>query len=169
MVRLTKSLKFPDRKISDTLLLFADPLTTALGPNPIESQFRDVLALSWLMWNAVVYADVAMNAESLDGLHRTMRSVPEARYVQIGQLLIERSLVPAKPSGNGWTRLLKNSTPTASATEARMPAIIAIPCHNAQVFRLRFHERRRLCYFPSCCMQHSGSAFAIRIGYISIA
>ena len=78
MVRLIKKLKFPDRKISDTLLLFAEPLTTALGPNPIESQFRDVLALSWLMWNAVVYADVAMNAESLDGLHRTMRSVPEA-------------------------------------------------------------------------------------------
>ena len=78
MVSLTRQITFPDRKISDTLLLFAEPLTTALGPNPLESQFRALLALSWLMWNTVVYADVAMNTESLDGLHRTMRSMPDA-------------------------------------------------------------------------------------------
>jgi hypothetical protein len=81
-------LKFPDRKISDTFLLFAEPLLDALGPNVTEAQMKQPLMIAWTVWNAVVYADVAKNGRTLGTLRSSIDCDPESK--ELIEALIER-------------------------------------------------------------------------------
>ena len=47
--------KFPDRKISETFLHFAEPLLEPLGPHATEEQENQALKIAFTVWNAVVY------------------------------------------------------------------------------------------------------------------
>ncbi len=72
-------INFPNRKISDTLLQFAEPLTNGLGPNATRVQLEQVLKISWMIWNAVVYADVAKNDSALNELRSTFAIDPHSK------------------------------------------------------------------------------------------
>lgn len=73
MARSKSKLKYPDRKISDTLLQFAEPLLDALGPNGTQAQMEQSLKIAWTVWNAVVYADVGGNARMLEGVRTSTK------------------------------------------------------------------------------------------------
>ena len=58
-------LKYPERKISDTLLQFAKPLLDGLGPHATEAHMEQPLRVAWTVWNAVVCADVSADNQPL--------------------------------------------------------------------------------------------------------
>jgi hypothetical protein len=79
MAKSKPTLKFPDRKISDTFLWFAEPLLDAFGPNATEAQMEQPLMIAWTVWNAVVYADAGENDHMLDGVRTSMGRDPQLR------------------------------------------------------------------------------------------
>lgn len=81
MARKTDKLQHPDRKISDTLLQFAKPLLESLSQNSSEDDFRQTLQLAWMVWNTVVYADVAQEDKMLKMLMATIADETEFRIL----------------------------------------------------------------------------------------
>jgi len=81
-------LKFPDRKISDTFLQFAEPLLDAFGPNVTEAQMEQPLMIAWTVWNAVVYSDAGENDEMLESVRTSMGRDPQLRA--FAEVLIDR-------------------------------------------------------------------------------
>jgi len=88
MAKTKSRLNFPDRKISDTFLQFAEPLLDAFGPNVTEARMEQPLKIAWTVWNAVVYADVAKKGRTLDLLRSSMERDVESK--ELVEALIER-------------------------------------------------------------------------------
>jgi hypothetical protein len=65
--------RFPDRKISETFLHFADPLLQDLGPHATIDQMEQALKLAFTVWNGVVYDDVNGNTHYLDMMRNQTR------------------------------------------------------------------------------------------------
>lgn len=61
-----RKLKYPDRKISETLLDFASPLLEIHGPNISETQMEKSLNIAFTVWNAVAYADLVNKTHILE-------------------------------------------------------------------------------------------------------
>jgi hypothetical protein len=57
---------FPDRKISETFLHYAEPLLDALGPDAPDDQMEQSLKIAFTVWNAVVYETVNGDRHFLD-------------------------------------------------------------------------------------------------------
>ena len=54
----TDASAYPDRKISETFLHFAEPLLHDLTSETPEQRAQIALNLSFAAWNAVIFADV---------------------------------------------------------------------------------------------------------------
>ena len=67
---------FPDRKISETFLHFAEPLLDALGPNAPDDQMEQSLKIAFTVWNAVVYETVNGDRHFLDMAHKLTSHEP---------------------------------------------------------------------------------------------
>lgn len=76
MASSTSERRFPDRKISDTLLQFAAPLLDGIGPDATLEQMEQSLKIAWTVWNAVVYTDVADRGGTLALLRSSVRRDP---------------------------------------------------------------------------------------------
>jgi hypothetical protein len=50
--------EYPDKKISETFLQFAEPLLEPLGPDATEPDMEEALKIAFTVWNAVVYETV---------------------------------------------------------------------------------------------------------------
>lgn len=79
MTKSKSTLRFPDRKISDTFLQFSEPLLDAFGPNATEAQMEQPLKIAWTVWNAVVYADAGGNKQMLDKVRSSMAHDPQLK------------------------------------------------------------------------------------------
>lgn len=79
MAKSKPKLKYPDRKISDTFLQFAEPLLDAWGPNVTEAQMEQPLMIAWTVWNAVAYADVGEKGHMLDSVRTSMGHDPQLK------------------------------------------------------------------------------------------
>ena len=88
MAKSKPAQKYPDRKIADTFLQFAEPLLDVFEPSVAETQMEQPLRIAWTVWNAVVYADVAKNCRTLDTLRSLMDGEPES--TELVEALIER-------------------------------------------------------------------------------
>ena len=84
MVR--RAAKFPDRKISETLLHFAGLTPDALPSDAPERRAREALTVACTVWNAVVFADVLNDHAHLDNVRRLIAGTPEAA-VLVEQLI----------------------------------------------------------------------------------
>lgn len=74
---------FPDRKISETFLEFADPLIDAHGPRATAAQIEQSLQLAFTIWNAVVFEDAAGNTQFIDLVKKHTAHEPElASFVE---------------------------------------------------------------------------------------
>ena len=69
--------KFPDRKISETFLHFAEPLLDPLGPRATEEQENQVLKIAFTVWNAVVYETANGDTRFMTTLRDPTGSRPE--------------------------------------------------------------------------------------------
>jgi hypothetical protein len=54
MVKKKLEISFPDRKISETFLDFAEPLLRTAGAQITKDQFEKALKLAFTVWNSVV-------------------------------------------------------------------------------------------------------------------
>jgi predicted hotdog family 3-hydroxylacyl-ACP dehydratase len=67
---INRTLSFPNRKISETFLDFAEPLLDAHGPRATAAQMEQSLQLAFTIWNAVVYEDAAGNRRFIDSVRK---------------------------------------------------------------------------------------------------
>ena len=77
MVRPKSRINFPDRKISETFLEFAEPLLVPLGPRATEQEMNSALQIAFTVWNAVVYETVNDDTHYLDMLEDLTAGQPE--------------------------------------------------------------------------------------------
>lgn len=68
---------YPDRKISETFLHFAEPLLHDLDSEAPEQRAQVALELAFVAWNAVIFADVLNNHRHLDEIRRLLAGKPE--------------------------------------------------------------------------------------------
>ena len=77
MPRKSQLTPFPDTKISETFLHFAEPLLIELGPDATEYQMEEALKVAFTVWNAVVYETANGETRFLDMLREAMAPRPE--------------------------------------------------------------------------------------------
>jgi hypothetical protein len=70
--------RFPDRKTSETLMHFADPLLEPLGPRATIDQMEQALKIAFTVWKGVVYDKVNGNSHYLD-MARKLTCLEESR------------------------------------------------------------------------------------------
>jgi hypothetical protein len=76
-------LSFPDTKISEAFLEFAQPLVESAPPGATEADMEEPLKLAFTVWNAVVYADAVRDHRFLEQVRqltshdRMMKAVVE--------------------------------------------------------------------------------------------
>ena len=63
---------FPVRKISETLIDFAQPFVSIIDQNTMEEQIRSGFMIAVTVWNAVVFDAVSGNHKYYDMLRRTL-------------------------------------------------------------------------------------------------
>ena len=78
MARLKPKKRFPDRKISETFLHFAEPLLDAHGPRATAAQMEQSLQLAFTIWNAVVYEDAPGNTQFIELVRNLIADDSEA-------------------------------------------------------------------------------------------
>lgn len=88
MAKSKPKLKFPKRKISDSLLQFAEPLLAEVKSNEAKTEIRSSIMIAWTVWNAVVYADVASDVDALDELQASTESDPS--YKAFVEYMVQR-------------------------------------------------------------------------------
>jgi|ERR1035437_469981 hypothetical protein len=69
--------KYPDRKISETFLNFAAPLLDHVPSEALEHRTQQAFQMSFMAWNAVVFADVLNDRLHLDEIRRLTADNPE--------------------------------------------------------------------------------------------
>lgn len=77
MPRKSPLSRYPDRKISETFLHFAEPLLQGLGPDATKHQMEEALKIAFTVWNAVVYATIRGETKYLDMLRESMAPEPQ--------------------------------------------------------------------------------------------
>ena len=114
-------LKFPDRKISETFLQYAEPLLDALGPNATDSQMEKPLMIAWTIWNAVVYADAGNDSEMLEKVCQSMGQHPELQGFAEAFIHRKRTLFGDDLRLIGEYKLIRKDGGITLRAEARDP------------------------------------------------
>jgi hypothetical protein len=78
----------PKRKISETLLEFAEPLIEELGDDPNKSELESVLGLACGIWNACVVDDWHGTTQNVDTMRAKAKEIPNEGVLI--EVLIER-------------------------------------------------------------------------------
>jgi hypothetical protein len=91
MSKRTSRPSYPDRKISETFLAFAEPLLCPLPTASLEEQLNTALRLAFTVWNAVVFADVTGDGEHLARCRQL--SGNDAELAQLLEELVTRKHV----------------------------------------------------------------------------
>lgn len=121
MAKSTPTLKYPDRKISDTFLQFAEPFLNAVTSNVTEAQVEQMLMTVWTVWNSVVYADVANRNEMLEKLRHAVRHNPQLSGLIEGLIQRKRALFADDERIIGEYKLYRKDGGIRLRAEARNP------------------------------------------------
>jgi hypothetical protein len=89
MAKNLAPLTFPDRKISETFLHFAEPLLSGLGPKATDDQMNEALKIAFVVWNAVVYDTVNGETSLVDQLRQSTAHDPDLSLF-IAQLIFRK-------------------------------------------------------------------------------
>jgi hypothetical protein len=76
--------RFPNRKISETILDFAGLTPDALPSKAPERRAQEALTVACTVWNAVVFADVLNDPRHLEDVRRRIAGTPQ------GAVLVEQ-------------------------------------------------------------------------------
>ena len=114
--------KYPDKKISETFLQFAEPLLIGAPPSATEHQVEEALKVAFTVWNAVVYKDANGETRFLDMLRESMASEPQLAAV-VEQLIVrKRSLFADDYRVVGQYKLTRKEGELRLWAEARTPS-----------------------------------------------
>jgi hypothetical protein len=123
VVVMSKSeITYPDRKISDTLLQFAEPLLDGGGPDANEAQMKQSLMIAWTVWNAVVYADVVANNQPLKSLRASTERDPQIKSLTEQMIDRKRTLFGDDQRLIGEYELYRKGGELRLRAEARSPS-----------------------------------------------
>jgi hypothetical protein len=78
------------RKISDTLVDFAQPMLELAPPDATAADIEQRLRIVVLLWNAVVIDEADPSQDFLSGIRRTVGQAPFPGVPSLIELLIER-------------------------------------------------------------------------------
>ncbi len=113
--------KFPDRKISETFLHFAEPLLDAHGPRATLAQMEESLKLAFTIWNAVVFDDAVGDSHFIDGVRsHTAHDCDLAAFVEF-LIFRKRSVFGHDHRLVGEFKLRRNGGEWLLRAEARDP------------------------------------------------
>jgi hypothetical protein len=85
-------LSFPDRKISESFMEFAEPLVVPLGTEATAAETEAALKIAFTVWNAVVYADAVGETQVLDDVRKATAQEPDLAALIGGMIERKRSL-----------------------------------------------------------------------------
>ena len=85
-------LVYPNRKISETFLHFAEPLLQDLPSEAPKDRAQVAFKLSFAAWNAVIFADVLNDHRHLDEVRRLLADQPEAALLMEQLIARKRAL-----------------------------------------------------------------------------
>ena len=88
MPRKSPLSRYPDRKISETFLLFAEPSLEGMGPDVTEHELEEALRVAFTVWNAVVYETARGEKRFLDMVREL--AAPEPQLAAVIEQLIAR-------------------------------------------------------------------------------
>ena len=112
---------FPDTKISETFLHFAEPLLIEIGPDATEYQMEIALKFAFTVWNAVVYETTLGETRFLDMLREAMASQPELAASIEQMIARKRSLFDDDLRAVGQFKLTRKDGELRLWAEARNP------------------------------------------------
>jgi hypothetical protein len=104
-----RTVRFPDRKISQTFLDFAAPIIHDLPSEAPEHRAREALQVFFTVWNAVIFADVLNDDRYLGEVRRLTAGNPEAG------LLVEQMIARKRALFADDERLIGNWEVTRTA------------------------------------------------------
>ena len=81
---------FPDSKISETFLKFAEPLLGKEAESLTAEETEKVLSVAFVVWNAVVYDTVHGNTEWVTRVRKQMANADAARSILIEDLIARK-------------------------------------------------------------------------------
>ncbi len=114
-------LTYPDRKISETFLHFAEPLLHDLDSETPEQRAQVALELSFVAWNAVIFADVLNDHRHLDEIRRLMAAKPETAVLMERLIARKRSLFADDQRMIGTWEVTRTEDGINLRTDARDP------------------------------------------------
>jgi hypothetical protein len=115
--------QFSNRKISETLLDFAEPLLECLGERPSPDVVEASLKIAWVVWNASVIEQTTGDSTLLAELRHRVgeESIPRS----LSEELIERKRSTPRFAADhrlmGELKMVKRSGEWALQLEARTP------------------------------------------------
>jgi hypothetical protein len=112
---------FPDRKISETFLHFAEPLLVSLGPDATEHQMEEVLKVAFVVWNAVVYDTAVGDPRPLVLVREAISSEPPIAEAIEELVVRKRSLFADDHRLVGEYKLIRKDGELRLRAEARDP------------------------------------------------
>lgn len=128
--------RFPDRKISETMLDFARLTPDALPSEAPERRANAALMVASAVWNAVIFADLLDDHRHLDHIRRLSAGAPELA------VLVEQLIARKRTLFAGDERLIGNFEVTRTVdginvhAEARNPH--SLPRNRDQLARLLY-------------------------------
>ncbi|MBN2294634.1 MAG: hypothetical protein JXM70_19550 [Pirellulales bacterium] len=121
MPKKSQLIGYPDRKISETFLHYAEPLLEVLGPDSPPEQMEECLKIAFTIWNAVVYEKTIGDTRYIDMLNESMESDPE-------KMAILSSMIARKRQDFGDDhRVIGNYKLTSKGDELRLKAEARTP------------------------------------------
>jgi hypothetical protein len=117
-------LSFPDRKISEAFLEFAEPLLEKEGAPPTAQEAEKVLQLAWTIWNSVVYDTIHGNTEWVTGLRNQIAGHPPLEALIEQMILRKRQLFGDDLRLIGEFKILEKNGEWRLRAEARAPTAL---------------------------------------------
>ncbi len=122
---------FPDRKLSETFLHFAEPLLEPLGADATEQQMEEVLKIAFTVWNAVVYEAAKGETRFLDMVQKATASVPPVATFVEEMIARKRKLFGDDQRLIGKYEFFRKNGELRFRAEARSPWSASPPTDNA--------------------------------------
>jgi len=121
MTKAKRKPKFPDRKISETFLHFAEPLLEPLGPHATEEQENQALQIAFTVWNAVVYETANGNTHFMTMLQNLTGGQPEVAALVAYMISRKRTLFGDDHRLVGEFKFVQKDGERRLRVEARSP------------------------------------------------
>jgi len=120
--------RFPDRKISETFLSFAEPLLQDLPAKGLVRHVDKALRVAYTAWNAVVFADVLGEDRYLADARQRLGIDPVALALVETLILRKRALFGDDARLIGTYEVRKTADGFNVRADARDPYTVR-PCH----------------------------------------